>query len=221
MSRTSYIYLYICIAAPNAVRPKKRIQRERKSSASQCLKGAPLKLVILKPPPCSIRTASRFSCSRKGAVQEWRKGACRYTVNRAESGVGDSVPFFVRIGEKGSRNLLRSDLWSLAVPGRMSLCVLDTVEENAYRQCGKRAGPSVLRRIRSPSSPCRAEPRAPVAAARPNAFWSKLHRPSICRAEGSEIARRAAAHPRIGRPGAGRAACLAFRLPPSRLAEAQ
>ena len=51
MSRTSYIYLYICIAAPNAVRPKKRIQRERKSSASQCLKGAPLKLVILKPPP--------------------------------------------------------------------------------------------------------------------------------------------------------------------------
>lgn len=28
------------------------------------------------------------------------KGACRYTVNRAESGVGDSVPFFVRIGEK-------------------------------------------------------------------------------------------------------------------------
>ena len=140
MSRTSYIYLYICIAAPNAVRPKKRIQRERKSSASQCLKGAPLKLVILKPPPCSIRTASRFSYSRKGAVQEWRKGACRYTVNRAESGVGDSVPFFVRIGEKGSRNLLRSDLWSLAVPGRMSLCVLDTVEENAYRQCGKWAG---------------------------------------------------------------------------------
>lgn len=61
-------------------------------------------------------------------------------MNRAESGVGDSVPFFVRIGEKGSRNLLRSDLWSLAVPGRMSLCVLDTVEENAYRQCGKWAG---------------------------------------------------------------------------------
>ena len=35
----------------------------------------------------------------------------------------------------------------------MSLCVLDAVEENAHRQCGKRAGPSVLRRIRSPSPP--------------------------------------------------------------------
>ena len=40
-------------------------------------------------------------------------------------------------------------------------------------------------------------------------------------AESSEIACRAAAHPRIGRPGAGKAACLAFRLPPSRLADAQ
>ena len=28
--------------------------------------------------------------------------------------------------------------------------------------------------------PCQAEPRAPVAAARPNTFWSKLHCPSIC-----------------------------------------
>ena len=40
-------------------------------------------------------------------------------------------------------------------------------------------------------------------------------------AESSEIACRAATHPRIGRPGAGKAACLAFRLPPSRLADAQ
>ena len=40
-------------------------------------------------------------------------------------------------------------------------------------------------------------------------------------AESSEVACRAAAHPRIGRPGAGKAACLAFRLPPSRLADAQ
>lgn len=51
MRRTSSIYLYIYIAASNAVRPNERIQRERKSSASQCLKGAPLKLVILKSPP--------------------------------------------------------------------------------------------------------------------------------------------------------------------------
>ena len=40
-------------------------------------------------------------------------------------------------------------------------------------------------------------------------------------AESSEIACRVAAHPRIGRPGAGKAVCLAFRLPPSRLADAQ
>ena len=40
-------------------------------------------------------------------------------------------------------------------------------------------------------------------------------------AESSDIACRAAAHPRIGRPGAGKAACLAFRLPPSRLADAK
>ena len=46
----------------------------------------------------------------KEAVQEWNKGACRYTVNRAESGVGDSVPLFVRIGEKGPHNFLCSDL---------------------------------------------------------------------------------------------------------------
>ena len=40
-------------------------------------------------------------------------------------------------------------------------------------------------------------------------------------AESSRIACRAAAHTRIGHPGAGKAACLAFRLPPSRLAAAQ
>ena len=50
---------------------------------------------------------------------------------------------------------------------------------------------------------CRAEPRAPVAAVRPNAFWSKLHCPSICRAESSEIACRAAAASAYRPPGCG------------------
>ena len=111
MRRTSSIYLYIYIAASNAVRPNERIQRERKSSASQCLKGAPLKLVILKSPPLAPFELPLVSYDQeKEAVQEWNKGACRYTVNRAESGVGDSVPLFVRIGEKGPHNFLCSDL---------------------------------------------------------------------------------------------------------------
>ena len=99
----------------------------------------------------------------------------------------------------------------------MSLCVLDTVEENPYHQCGKWA------ELSAPSDSfafVAMSGRAPRFR-RPNAFWPKPHCPSICRAESSKIARPAAAHPRIGRPGAGKAACLAFRLPPSWLAEAQ
>lgn len=55
-----------------------------------------------------------------------------------ESGVGDSAPFFVRIGEKGSRNHLQPALRSLAVPGRMPLRTLDAVEDGVCCPCGKR-----------------------------------------------------------------------------------
>ena len=74
MSRTPPIYLYICIAAPNAVRPKKRIQRERKSSASQCLKGAPLKLVILKPPLAPFELPLVSHVQEKGRFRNGGRG---------------------------------------------------------------------------------------------------------------------------------------------------
>ena len=220
------------------------------------------------------------------------KGACRYTVNRAESGVGDSVPFFVRIGEKvratfyariyeallcpaeypfasstrskrthianaGSAGLSApvKSLVFAAMRCRDGLATLSALKSRSLsiRHKGALGVRGLLRdaSIYRPSNRREAEREAAnrFAGIRPHAAQRSVSRrcerchvgqspalpsprldqhllvqaplPVDMPAESSEIACRAAAHPRIGRPGAGKAACLAFRLPPSRLADAQ
>lgn len=173
-------------------------------------------------------------------------------MNRAESGVGDSVPFFVRIGEKvratfyariyeallcpaeypfasstrskrthianaGSAGLsapvkslvfaamrCRDGLATLSALKSRSLSIRHkgalgvrgllrdaSIYRPSNRREAEREAANRFAGIRPPccptlcvpplrTLPCRAEPRAPVAAARPNTFWSKLHCPSIC-----------------------------------------
>lgn len=73
--------------------------------------GRSSKASHIKTPPCSILNRLSFLVfGKRKAARELSKGVSLCSEQSRNRGLLIQPPFFVRIGEKGSRNLLRSDL---------------------------------------------------------------------------------------------------------------